>query len=46
VLRYFGIRVTNLECSLDFYCRLLGLKEVRERTIAYYGTLVLLQDRS
>lgn len=44
VLRYFGIRVTNLERSLDFYCRLLGLKKVREGTMSHGGKWVLLQD--
>lgn len=47
-LRYFGIRVTDLEKSLKFYTELLGLKEVRRGDMSKYGggrgTWVLLRD--
>jgi lactoylglutathione lyase len=45
-LKYFGIRVTNLERSLNFYIDLLGLKEVK-RGDCYErkaGIWVLLRD--
>lgn len=44
VLRYFGIRVTNLERSLDFYSGLLGLRKTREGTMKHGGRWVLLED--
>ncbi len=44
VLRYFGIRVTGLERSLDFYTKLLGLKEVRRGKMRHGGVWVLLED--
>jgi len=44
VLRYFGIRVSNLERSLKFYSELLGLKRVRQGTMRHGGKWVLLQD--
>jgi catechol 2,3-dioxygenase-like lactoylglutathione lyase family enzyme len=37
VLRYFGIRVTDLERSVKFYTELLGLKEVRHGTMRHGG---------
>lgn len=49
-LKYFGIRVTNLEKSLNFYIRLLGLKEVHRGDMSKHGggrgTWVLLKDES
>ena len=45
-LKYFGIRVTNLERSLEFYSDLLGLKEIK-RGDCYErngGIWVLLKD--
>jgi len=44
VLRYFGIRVTDLERSLKFYTRQLGLKMMRQGTMHHGGRWVLLQD--
>lgn len=46
-LSYFGIRVTNLEKSLDFYTRLFGLKEAARGDNAKLGggTYVLLKDQ-
>ena len=44
VLRYFGIRVTDLERSLVFYTNLLGLKKVRVGTMQHGGKWVLLED--
>lgn len=48
-LKYFGIRVTDLERSLKFYTEFLGLKEVDRGDMSVYGggrgTWVLLQDR-
>lgn len=44
VLRYFGIRVNNLEKSLEFYTKLLGLKEVRRGTMHHGGKWLLLED--
>ncbi len=43
-LRYVGIRVTDLERSLRFYCGLLGLKQVRAGTMHHGGRWVLLRD--
>lgn len=44
VLRYFGIRVTELERSLKFYTELLGLKERRRGEMRHGGRWVLLED--
>jgi catechol 2,3-dioxygenase-like lactoylglutathione lyase family enzyme len=44
VLRYFGIRVTELERSLYFYTELLGLKKLREGKMHHGGKWVLLED--
>lgn len=44
VLRYFGIRVTNLEQSLKFYVGLLGLKRLRQGKMSHGGEWVLLED--
>ena len=43
-LRYFGIRVTDLERSLRFYVELLGLKEKRRGIMYHGGKWVLLED--
>jgi len=45
-LSYFGIRVTNLAKSLEFYTKLLGLKEVArgDNTKIGGGIYVLLKD--
>ncbi len=47
-LRYFGIRVTDLDKSLRFYTELFGLKEVRRGDMSTYGggrgRWVLLRD--
>jgi lactoylglutathione lyase len=43
-LRYAGLRVTNLDRSLDFYTRLMGLREARRGRMAHGGLWVLLQD--
>jgi catechol 2,3-dioxygenase-like lactoylglutathione lyase family enzyme len=45
-LRYFGIRVRNLDRSLRFYGRALGLKEVSRGDLSEYGAgrWVLLED--
>lgn len=49
-LKYFGIRVTELQRSLDFYTRSLDLKEVGRGDMSKYGggrgTWVLLEDSS
>ena len=44
VLRYFGIRVTELDRSTKFYIELLGLKKRREGTMSHGGKWVLLED--
>lgn len=44
VLRYFGIRITDLERSVDFYTGLLGLKKKRQGTMHHGGKWVLLED--
>ena len=44
VLRYFGIRVKDLEESIDFYTRLLGLKVSRKGRMYHGGRWVLLED--
>ncbi|MHB8567754.1 MAG: VOC family protein [Nitrososphaerales archaeon] len=47
-LRYFGIRVTDLQRSLEFYTKGLGLKEASRGDMSQYGvgrgTWVLLRD--
>lgn len=47
-LSYFGIRVTDLQRSLSFYTKLLGLKEIRRGDMSKYGggrgIWVLLED--
>ena len=44
VLRYFGIRVKNLENSIEFYTKLLGLKVLRKGRMYHGGKWVLLAD--
>jgi lactoylglutathione lyase len=44
VLRYFGIRVTDLERSINFYTELLGLKKLRQGRMYHGGKWVLLED--
>ena len=44
VLRYFGIRVKNLENSIEFYTKLLGLKVLRKGRMYHGGKWVLLVD--
>jgi len=44
VLRYFGIRVTELERSIKFYTELLGLKKLREGKMHHGGKWTLLED--
>jgi len=43
-LRYTGVRVTDLDPSLDFYTRLMGLREARRGRASHGGVWVLLQD--
>jgi lactoylglutathione lyase len=45
-LRYSGVRVTDLERSLRFYTKALGLREVSRGDLSQYdrGIWVLLQD--
>jgi len=43
-LIYFGIRVTDLERSLDFYLHGLGLEEMRRGRLPHGGRRVLLVD--
>lgn len=44
-LIYFGIRVTDLARSLDFYIHGLGLEELRRGGLPHGGRRVLLVDR-
>lgn len=44
VLRYFGIRVKNLEQSIEFYTKLLGLKILKQGKMYHGGKWVLLVD--
>jgi len=44
VLKYFGIRVSDLEKSVSFYTDLLGLKKLRQGTMRHGGKWVLLED--
>jgi catechol 2,3-dioxygenase-like lactoylglutathione lyase family enzyme len=44
-LIYFGIRVTDLQRSLDFYIHGLGLAELRRGRLPHGGRRVLLVDR-
>ncbi len=44
VLRYFGIRVTDLDRSVHFYTKLLGLGILRQGTMQHGGKWVLLED--
>jgi lactoylglutathione lyase len=44
VLRYFGIRVTDLEKSMNFYTQLLGLKKLKGGKMHHGGKWVLLED--
>lgn len=44
-LIYFGIRVTDLDRSLDFYVQGLGLEELRRGRLPHGGRRVLLEDR-
>jgi catechol 2,3-dioxygenase-like lactoylglutathione lyase family enzyme len=43
-LRYFGIRVTDMQRSLQFYVGLLGLREKRKGTMYHGGKWILLED--
>ena len=45
-LRYSGVRVTDLDRSLRFYTKVLGLREVSRGDLSQYGrgTWVLLRD--
>jgi lactoylglutathione lyase len=43
-ITYVGIRVTELERSLRFYCEGLGLVEGRRGTMSHGGTFVGLED--
>jgi lactoylglutathione lyase len=43
-ITYAGIRVTDLERSLRFYCEGLGLKERGRGTMSHGGTFVSLED--
>jgi len=47
-LSYTGIRVTNIEKSLEFYTKLLGLEEVArgDNSAIGGGTYVLLRDKN
>lgn len=44
VLRYFGIRVTELERSVKFYTELLGLRKRRQGKMQHGGKWILLED--
>ena len=44
VLRYFGIRVTKLERSVEFYTSLLDLRVVRQGKMLQGGKWILMQD--
>ncbi|HYK93343.1 MAG TPA: VOC family protein [Thermoplasmata archaeon] len=44
-LDYPGIRVTDLDRSLRFYTRALGLTELRRGTMDHGGVWVLMKDR-
>ena len=44
MLRYFGIRVSDLENSIVFYTKLLGLRKLRRGTMRHGGKWVLLED--
>lgn len=44
VLRYFGIRVSDMERSSAFYTGLLGLKKVRGGRMRHGGIWTLLED--
>ena len=44
VLRYFGIRVTDLGRSVNFYTELLGLRKLRQGKMYHGGKWVLLED--
>ena len=43
-ITYVGIRVTNLERSLRFYCKGLGLRERARGTMSHGGLFVGLED--
>lgn len=43
-LRYFGIRVTNLERSIEFYTAGLGLRRTRGGTMRHGGKYAVLED--
>jgi len=43
-LRYFGIRVTNLDRSLKFYTEGLGLREESRGKMSHGGVCICLQD--
>ncbi|KAA3605816.1 MAG: lactoylglutathione lyase [Planctomycetota bacterium] len=45
-LAHTMLRVRDLERSLDFYCRFLGLKETRRAPIGNEATLVFLEDET
>ncbi len=44
VLRYFGIRVTELDRSVKFYTELLGLRKLRGGKMYHGGKWMLLED--
>jgi lactoylglutathione lyase len=44
VLRYFGIRVKDLEQSTKFYTDVVGLKKLRQGRMYHGGKWVLLED--
>jgi len=44
VLRYFGVRVIELERSIKFYTELLGLRKRRQGRMWHGGKWVLLED--
>lgn len=44
VLRYFGIRVRELERSVKFYTSVLGLRLMRKGRMSHGGKWVLLED--
>lgn len=49
-LKYFGIRVTDMQRSVDFYTQALGLKEIGRGDMTKYGggrgLWVLLEDNT
>jgi len=43
-LAHTMIRVKDLESTLDFYCKFIGLQETRRKPIGDEATLVFLED--